>query len=308
MITLYWLWRLGVWLVGLAPRRLSWTIAGTMGNSLYYLMPLRRRVAEENMAHVLGTSTNAPNVRRAARLSFRNFARLLRDVMLYANMSDVEIAKRVTIHEGENMASALALGKGAIIVTAHFGNMDLASALIAKQFAPIALVSETLRPPQLMKFYTDMRGKHNVNMNPYAQAPRRIIEALKRNELTAFLIDFGVTHHLDMVTVPVNFFGAETNFPAGPAQLALLTGAPIVVGYTRVADDEKIEVHFTPPIIVQRTSDKRALFQATMQEIAHRMENFIQPTPEQWYIFRPMWHIEPAKERQIQKASLSADR
>lgn len=292
MIALYWFWRLGVLLTSVVPRRFSLAAASALGHSAYYLMPLRRRVAKENFSHVLGKSPEDPEVRRVARHAFRNFARYLRDVMIYPRTPATELENRVTLHGRKYLDSALTLGRGAIIVSAHYGNMDMPSAVIARDFKPLTLVAESLRPPQLMSYLTRVRGAHDVHLYPYDSAPRKIIQALKRNEMTGFLLDFGVTHHLDIATVKVTFFGTDTDFPAGPAQLALLTGAPIVVGYARVETDGHIHAHLTEPIIVQRTGNRHGDFQVTMQEIATRLEGFIRLQPEQWYVFRPMWRKE----------------
>ncbi len=289
MIVVYWFWRFGMWLASLAPRRLSMAAAGAMGNSAYYLMGLRRGVAKENFSHVLGKSPDDPEVRRIARQSFQNYARYLRDVMLYPRTSMAELEKRVVLHSREHLEHALAMNKGAIIVSAHFGNMDMPSAVLAKQFRPITLVGESLRPRQLMDFLTRIREERDVHLFPYDQAPRKILEALKRREMTAFLLDFGITHHFDLTTVNINFFGTQTAFPAGPAQLALLTGAPIIVGFAHVDPDASIHVHVTSPIMAERTGNRRHDLQVTMQEIACRFEEFIRLHPEQWYMFRPMW-------------------
>lgn len=308
MIVLYWLWRLGMFLIATTPRRVSFWMAGAMGQVAYYLMPLRRRVAEENFSYVLGKPASDPAVKRVARGAFKNFARQLRDVMIYPSMSASELDRRVSIVNPADFECALAQGKGAIIVSAHFGNNDLPSAVMAMHFKPFTLVAETLRPPQLMDHLTKIRAARGVHMFPYETAPRKILQALKRNEMTAFLLDFGVTHHYDITTVPVTFFGEPTDFPAGPAQMALLTGAAILVGHAYVADNEHMYVHTTPPIFVEKGGDRHATIQATMQEIARRMEVFIREHPEQWYVFRPMWNLDEKRLRQIQKASLSANK
>lgn len=289
MIIVYWLWRLGVFLTGVLPRRWSRAGAKVLGSGVYYLMPSRRQIAKENFSYVLSKSPNDPEVRRVARCAFQNYALYLRDVMIYPSLSPAELEKRVTLHHKELVDRALALGKGVIIVSAHYGNMDIPSAVIAKNFKPLTLVAESLRPPQLMDSLTRMRRARNVHLYPYDRAPRKIIQALKRNELTGFLLDFGVTHHFDITTVKVNFFGTPTDFPAGPAQLALLTGAPILVGYALANTDGHIDVYGTEPIIAQRNGNRQEDLQVTMQEIANRLENFIRAHPEQWYIFRPMW-------------------
>jgi KDO2-lipid IV(A) lauroyltransferase len=287
-----------MFLTGIAPRWLSRAAAAAIGNSAYYLMPMRRAIAKQNFSHVLGKPTSDPEVRRVARQAMRNFACYLRDVMIYPSLSVKELEQRITFHTEEHFTQALALGKGAIIVSAHFGNMDMPGALLARKFKPVTLVSETLRPQQLMDFLTRVRAAHNVILFPYDRAPRKIIEALKRNEMTAFLLDFGVTHHFDLVTVPVTFCSTPTRFPAGPAQLALLTGAPIIVGHSRVSADGHIDVYTTPPIVVTRSGNRRKDMQETMQEIARRMEDFIRAHPDQWYIFRPMWE-KSSRERQF---------
>lgn len=289
MIAIYWAWRIGMYLTYLLPSRWSLAVAAAAGNSAYYVMNLRRRVAKDNFSHVLGKSPNDPEVRRVARQSFQNYARYLRDVMLYPRIPISELETRIAIQGLAHFRQALAMKKGAILVSAHFGNMDMTSAVLAKRFTPITLVGESLRPPQLMDYLTRMRSERNVHLYPYNRAPRKILEALRRNEMTGFLLDFGVTHHLDITTVTVNFFGTPTPFPAGPAQLALLTGAPILVGCAYVLPDGKISVPVTDPIVAVRTGDRCHDMQVIMQEIARRFEEFIRLHPEQWYMFRPMW-------------------
>lgn len=289
MIVIYWAWRLGMYLTSILPPRWSLAAAAAAGNGAYYVMGLRRRVAKHNFSHVLGKSPDDPDVRRVARQAFQNYARYLRDVMLYPRIPTAELENRIAFEGLEHFNRALAKKKGAIIVSAHFGNMDMTSAVLAKKFTPITLVGESLRPPQLMDFLTRMRGERNVHLFPYDRAPRKILEALKRNEMTGFLLDFGITHHLDITTVTVNFFGTPTAFPAGPAQLSLLTGAPILVGCAYVLPDGRIRGQMTEPIVAVRTGDRCHDMQVIMQEIAHRFENFIRQHPEQWYVFRPMW-------------------
>ena len=302
MIVIYWLWRFGMFLTGAAPRRMSLAIAAATGNSAYYFLPMRRAIAKDNFANVLGKPVSDPSVRRVARRSLRNYVCYLRDVMIYPSLSTAELNERVSIVTPEHFEQALAVGKGAIIISAHFGNMDMPSAILASRFAPIALVSETLRPQQLMDYLTRVRGDHNVNMHPYDRAPRRLIEALKRNEMVAFLIDFGVTHHFDINTVVVTFFGRQTNFPSGPAQLAMLTGAPLVVGNAHLSEDRHIYVKTDPPIFVPRSADRHSAWQAAMQEVARRMEDFIRAHPDQWYMFRPMWRKDAPEVRKPEAA------
>lgn len=303
MIALYWVWRLGMFVVGATPRWLSMGVATFIGWAGYYAMPLRRRIAQENFAHVLNKSPHHPDVRRVARAAFQNFTRLMRDVMLYPNATMAELDARVSFSNPEYFEQAFARGKGAIVVSAHFGSMDIAAAVMAHRFKPLTIVSETLRPPQLMDLLSRARTAKKVTLFPYDRAPRKMIEALKRNEIVGMLLDFGVTHHFDITTVPVKFFDTETDFPAGPAQIALMTGAAILVGVPEVAPDGQIVVRTFPPLTLERTTHRQHDIQAGMQLIAQRLEEMILAAPEQWYIFRPMWKDMATAQRKIPSLS-----
>lgn len=301
MIAIYWAWRAGMLLTSLIPPRWSFAAAGAIGNGVYYLMSLKRRVAKENFSHVLGKSPNDPQVRRVAREAFRNYVRYLRDVMLYPKIPTADLERRIVLHHREYIDAALRMNKGAIIVSAHYGNMDMPSAVLAKRYRPITLVGESLQPRQLMDYLTRMREMRDVHLFPYDRAPRKMLEAIKRQEITAFLLDFGVTHHLDITTVDVLFFGERTPFPAGPAQLALMTGAPIIVGNAHVESDGHIHCYATEPIIARRTGNRHHDWQVVMQEIAARFEVFIRRNPEQWYMFRPMWQEQQDENSQTER-------
>jgi KDO2-lipid IV(A) lauroyltransferase len=170
-------------------------------------------------------------------------------------------------------------------------------------FKPITIASERLRPPQLFALFTQMRAERNVRLVPYEHAPREMLAALKRNEAIAFMLDFGVTHHFDLTTVPVTFFGTETDMPAGPAQFSLTTGAAIVVGHSHVAPNGHIDLYLNPPLFAQRTGNRRHDLQVTMQAVVKLMEDFIQRYPEQWNIFRPMWRDDSTAHRNIPSLS-----
>ena len=89
----------------------------------------------------------------------------------------------------------------------------------------------------------------------------------------------------------MEFFGAAVEVPAGPARLALRTGARVIpaVLAREPGRDEMIrpildfDLHFEPTGDEER--DVRELTQQTMSSL----ERFIRQYPDQWFMFRPMW-------------------
>lgn len=289
MIIAYYLWRFVSWLLTYVPPPIADLLASGGGAGAYYVWRSRRNVARENFAHVLGKPANDPAVGRVARSSFSNFSRYLVEVMRFPRVPIDQIEERVVIHETEEFRRAMTAGSPVIMISAHFGNMDYASAVATKRYGRFTLAAETIHPVQLFQYLARTRAERGVDLIPYDQAPRKIVEALRRKEWIGFLIDFGVNNQKDIATTEVMFFGAPTRFPASPAILAQRSGAPIIVVHTFIDHERRIQSMVEPPIYVPRSLARSEAAQSSMQTVAEYMERFIRQHPEQWYVFRAMW-------------------
>lgn len=280
-------------LTGLAPARLGLAVSELVGALAYWVLPARRRVMGHNYAPVLGQPANHPRVRQVGRLSMRNYARYVYEVMRYPHVSVDEIDRRVSLHVGEDFHEARLLNKGMVFVSAHFGNMDYTGVAVSKHIVPMTVIADPIRPKQLMDRLVQMRGQKGVKIVYMQNAARAAMEALKRNEAVGFLVDVGYARKGG---IPVTFFGKQTAFPSGPVSMALRTGAPIVVGYARVIG-RRIEAHSYPPIFAVPSGNRTEDLRRYSQMIAAYFEDFIGRFPEQWYIYRPMWNVEATPPR-----------
>jgi len=119
------------------------------------------------------------------------------------------------------------------------------------------------------------------------------LQALKRNEIVCLLSD----RNIGPGGVEVEFFGERTKLPAGPATLALRTGAPLL----------PVAVYFTgernghlglvrPPVPVERRGSLREDVVRVTQALAAELEHVIRRAPEQWHLFQPNWPSDPGWE------------
>ena len=98
----------------------------------------------------------------------------------------------------------------------------------------------------------------------------------------------------------MEFFGECTTLPAGPAMLALRTGAPLVpvAAYFRPRGGHFAKIG--PPVPVERSGRLRDDVVRITQELAHRFEVLIREAPEQWHLMQANWpsdHAAAARER-----------
>ena len=88
--------------------------------------------------------------------------------------------------------------------------------------------------------------------------------------------------------IEVEFFGERTTLPAGPAVLALRTGAVLLPGasYFRAGGGHRMVL--LPPVEVPaaRTPGRATVM---TQELARRFEQLIEEAPTQWHLVQPNW-------------------
>jgi KDO2-lipid IV(A) lauroyltransferase len=89
--------------------------------------------------------------------------------------------------------------------------------------------------------------------------------------------------------IEVEFFGERTTLPAGPATLAVRTGAPLVPAGVYFRDHGGHFAKIGPPLPVQREGRLRDDVGRITQDLARRFEELIRMAPEQWHLMQPNW-------------------
>jgi KDO2-lipid IV(A) lauroyltransferase len=283
----YWAWRIGAGIAQRLPARPLYAFAVAFGELGYLVWIAKRRIAKHNFAIVLGRPSGDREVARVTRRAFRNFAKYVAEIMRFPRLSVADFERLVSVEGWEHLRGALALGKGVIFVSIHFGNFELGGARIADE-VPLNVIADELENQRLMDLLVGNRAHKNITLLAPEGAAKKVLGALRRNEMVGLMMDLGPrTHAFD--TVEAEFFGTPTAFPAVAANLARVSGAPIVVAAVVRGKDNTFTGIALPPIFVGRTKQAAEDVQHATQAIARGLETFVSRWPDQWYIFRPMW-------------------
>ena len=281
-MALYWALRLPGLLIRLLPLRLSYAVARAAGTLVYALWWGGRRRCVQNMIHVAGGDRAL--ARRYARRSFAYYATYLVDFLRIGDITKAEVRESVAFDDWQRIEQGRS-GNGIIFVSGHFGNWDLAGAVIAGRGLPVTSVADRFANRRVNEMVVGARERLGMSIVPAERMSTGILRALHRNDVVGFLLDVPWGDGIE-----VEFFGGTVSVPAGPARIALHTGAPIMVGGvwrdgpTSSRYDATVErVGFEATGDEER--DIRALTQATM----HSLERLVRRSPDQWYIFRNLW-------------------
>jgi KDO2-lipid IV(A) lauroyltransferase len=268
------------------PPAVLYRVAGLAGAAAYWTWPRGRQSTRRNFGRVFGPGD--ARIRPAARRSLGNYCRYLVD---FARLPTLDAAAVVASCDGDEEFAALdavlARGAGAVFVCMHFGNWDMGAAAAAARGYPVTAVGEGFSDSRVTREVFAAREGLGATILPLERAGPSLIRVLKKNGLLALLIDRSVPGQ----GVPAQFFGATVEVPAGPAHLALRTGAALIpAAFPRVrADGPAVRVLADFSIDTRRTGDHDADVRRLTQQVMTAHEGFIRRYPAQWYKFRDMW-------------------
>jgi KDO2-lipid IV(A) lauroyltransferase len=256
-----------------------------VGDLVYWSWPQKRRILRHNMAGVLGLSPRDPQVRRLAIKSFRNYFKYLIEFLELPVLSSAdEVVATMRIEGLEHFQAALERGKGIVLASAHFGTIEVGGLRLA-DFTPFHAVYDTFRPAYLDMLIQSKRREKGINLVP-ASDVRGMLRVLRAGGTLTLLFDRPVEIAKG---VAVRFFGRETAVPAGPAVLAMKTGATILPVYMFRRPDRGFESVFFAPITWTPSGNRDRDIQTIMQKLVDTLQSVVRTRPDQWYMFRPMW-------------------
>lgn len=270
----------------------GWKVAGALPRSLALWLAYagadwacqHGRGAEQlrrNLTRVVG----AENVTRAlVRTAMRSYARYWVEAFRLPRLTGspalvAELDRSVAGQE--HLDKSMASGHGVILVLPHSGNWDMAGVWLAHHAGGFTTVAERLEPALLFDAFVNFRTQLGFTVLSHSATTTgtyaQLAAALRRGEIVALLGERDLKQHGSSVT----FFGEAATFPAGPARLALETGAALHV-VDLFFTDGGWGMRVSPPVDVDNIAD-------TTQRIAIALEDNIAAHPADWHMLQPLW-------------------
>ncbi|WKS64956.1 phosphatidylinositol mannoside acyltransferase [Corynebacterium accolens] len=246
-----------------------------------------------NLTRVVG----AENVtRELVRDSMRSYMRYWMEAFrLPAIHSDPQLHQRLMSGlEGlEHFDASAQSGRGVILALPHSGNWDMAGVFLVGHYGQFTTVAERLRPEVLFDAFVDYREELGFEVLPLTGGPAtpfaRLKEALEEGGVVCLLAERDITRS----GITVDFLGEEANMAAGPAQLAIETGAALHVVHSWFEGDGW-GLSVSPEVEVTD-------IQETTQRMADGFAANIRRHPADWHMLQPQWNEDVERRRQARK-------
>ncbi|XXF79132.1 lysophospholipid acyltransferase family protein [Myxococcaceae bacterium GXIMD 01537] len=254
-----------------------------------------RRKALRSLARAFPEKSDAER-QALARACFRHLAAAAFEVGCTASL-DRRLEDFVAWPEEDRrvLEAALSRGRGVVFVSGHVGNWELLARRVARAGYPSQSIAKETTDPRVTALVERFRARGGVRSIWRGQegAARAMLRTLKAGEILGLLIDQDT--RVQSLFVP--FFGELAATPRAAADLALRTGAAVVVGFCQ-REGRGYRMRFEE-VPTPETDDREAAALALTAALSERIEAAIRRAPEQWVWMHQRWKTRPEREAPV---------
>ncbi|MGD0945309.1 MAG: phosphatidylinositol mannoside acyltransferase [Acidimicrobiales bacterium] len=270
----------------LIPPRIAAALATFAGLTISALWREKRPLVRANLRRVLGPDADEAVVDGLVTGAFVSYARYWVESARVGALRSDQIESTFSIDGFERLRVEMARGSGVVVVLPHVGSWEYGGRWLAQQGYPMTTVGELLEPPELFEWFTSQREALGLTVLPPGPGTTvRLLDTLREGRVVGLLADRDLAGN----GVEVEFFGERTTLPAGPALLALRSGAPLMPCAIYQRRHGLYHAVLQPPLDSTRSGRMRQDVHRLTQDMAHALEELIRLAPEQWHLFQPNW-------------------
>jgi KDO2-lipid IV(A) lauroyltransferase len=276
--------------VRVLPRAVSYGI-GHAGTWLAWRMMRETNAAIASNLSAVMPERSDDELRRDALQTYRQYAHDTIDFLRALSAAPAEIDRTFTLREEDRrlFESVRAEGRGALLVSGHYGNWEIGGLLMSRVVQlPLTVLAMIGSDEAVHRLRRDIRARMGVDTLEVRQSldtALQIRRLLAENRFVAILVD----RHMGRDRVAVQFFGRRTWFLQTPALLAYLTGSPIVACFLERDGPGHFRTNAVGPIRVDRSLPRPAAVAAATQQMADLIEARVRANPHAWYQFYRYW-------------------
>lgn len=205
--------------------------------------------------------------------------------------SNQQLLEKIECPHLHKLSDALKVGKGAIIISGHFGLWELVPPWLTLQGLPVTVVVRRQNNPEVDQWMEEMRQRHGAKTTDSGFGIREILKSLRQGRILALMVD----QDNGKQGIFTRFFNDWASAPTGPAVISQKTGAPIIPlalfpnfgghHFLRICD----------PIWPKNFSnDLDGQIRMTAAYTAE-VEGFIRALPQHWFWLHRRWKTTPAQ-------------
>lgn len=271
------------------------------------------QVLEGNLIRVLRTCSGftetdpefGQELRALSRAVMRSYARYYLETFRLQTFPDERVQAGMHVNQ-ENVdltLEHLKNGRGVIYALPHMGDFEQAGRwVILAGAGSIVAPAERLSPESVFQKFLAFREGLGMEIVPTNGGPHPfgvMAQRLRAGRLVTIVAD----RDLSDTGVEVDFFGEKALLPAGPAALAVQTGAALMPVSCWFVGEAEWAAHVYDEIPVPGSGTRKEKIAAMTQALATVFEQAIREHPEDWHMLQKLFVNDLDPERLARKRS-----
>jgi KDO2-lipid IV(A) lauroyltransferase len=250
----------------------------------FYLLQIRRNVSIQNLK--LAFPNKSPKwYKRMAYFSYVHFGMVILEFMKMQKWTAEKINSKICEVDAEEFFKKTKQRKGAILVSGHFGNWEIAMAYIYLQGILSAVIQQRQNNILVNNKMTKLRKKWGMSIIYPGGAVDASVKMLKQGYLLGILGDQDAGERGTIIS----FFGQKSSTHVGAASLHVQTGVPIFHGscIRLSANSFKLKISRIPNLKKKHTLNDG--IQEITQKFTLYLQNEVERYPEQYFWMHRRW-------------------
>jgi KDO2-lipid IV(A) lauroyltransferase len=270
--------------IGVLPEKSAYKLANVISDRVYSKNGKGVKRLRSNYRRVM------PNISERQLDEFtkdgmRSYLRYWFDTFRLNKWSKSRIIETTFVVRENLLRDPIATKQGCIIALPHAGNWDHAAAYFCSTGITLTAVVEKLKPEAIFQKFLAYRQSIGIEAISHKEKTIPILmERLNQGKLIALVADRDMSRN----GIEVNFLGGIAKMPAGPAILALKTGAPLVTAYIRYLE-KGIEITFDETIKLPVLGSEEEQIKIVTQSMADNFAKRIKDSPVDWHMLQRIW-------------------
>lgn len=284
-------------MAGSLPLGIARAVGASVGG-LAFALRIRRDVSVDNIARALGV-THA-DATRIARRCYGNLGRSMMEFAAFRRWSPEDVLAQVTVEGAGHLTAVRAVGRGAIVVASHFGSWEMGGAIIPALGHPTNFVIGEQSNRRVDEVTNKLRLRDNVRLIPRATALKKVLVALRDNEIVALLADQDARKG----GVIVDFLGRPASTVRGPALFAIRAKCAIIP-LSIHREGKRHRAIFDPPIWPNPAHDEETAVHELTSAFSDALSRRIRAHPDEYFWPHRRWKtaMQTAKTQAVEAGS-----
>ena len=254
------------------------------GRLLHALLPIRRRIVHENLRKVFGDRASDAAIVRLAQSHYAHLWSLAGEVVRFRFLSAARKRALVRVENLDTFVRVLHAGRGALVLTGHFGNWEVATVAGIGSYPEVRgrfhFVRRPIKPRWLDALVNRRFAKAGFGVIGKRGSLDAIVQRLEAGDIVVFPFD---QHAGRSDGIDAEFFGHPVGTFKSLAILALATGAPVMPAASWREPDGTHVLRFEEPLPLLDHEDTNEAIRRNTRAYNAALETLVLRHPEQWW-------------------------